>query len=185
MDLKITIAIIAGTVTAAGWLTNHVLSERALRLRQRIQSQLEHTTQQLEELYGPLAVHIIEGKRAYTDLLETLGRESVFRDSDPLPTEDLDAWMFWLEHSLLPRNRAIRDLLVAKIHLIEGALMPSSYVTFLQHVSSWEIKHSRWKDEGVEYGWQPSVDWPENFSAEILESFDHIKARHAHLVNQL
>lgn len=185
MDLKIAVAIIAGIVTAVGWLTNHVLSERAQRRRQRLQSQLEYATQQLEELYGPLAVHIIEGKRVYTDLLETLGRESVFRNSNPLPTEDLDAWMFWLEHSLLPRNRAIRNLLSTKIHLIEGSLMPSSYVTFLQHISSWEVKHSRWKEEGVEYGWQPSVDWPENFSAEILETFELIKARHAQLVSQL
>jgi hypothetical protein len=164
---------------------NHVLSERANRRRQHLQEQLAYTTQQIEELYGPLAFLIIEGQRVFKDLLESLGRNYVFLDDQPLPPDELKTWMFWLEQSFLPRNQEIRRLLSAKTHLIEGSSMPRSFVTFLEHYSSWDIRHWRWTAEQVEYSWHSSINWPTDFSNDVLETFRLLKDRHARLVGRL
>ena len=42
---------------------------------------LDHLSEQLEKLYGPLAFLIIEGQRSYRDLLEILGRQQVFENA--------------------------------------------------------------------------------------------------------
>lgn len=117
MNIELTIALLAGAVTAAGWLVNHVLSERAERRRQHLQAQLEFTTRQLEQFYGPLAFLMIEGRRVFDDLLDSLGRRYVFLEDEPLPADELETWMFWLDQSFLPRNREIRHLL--PLHLLK------------------------------------------------------------------
>ena len=164
VGIELTVALLAGTVTAVGWFINHVLNERAERRRQHLQAQLKFTTQQLEELYGPLVFLINEGQHAWDDLLNLLGREYVFVEVGstevPLPPEELKAWMFWAEHSFMPLNREIRRLLSTKTHLIEGSVMPDSFDIFLKHYSTWEIRHLRWTKEQVEYSWHSSTDWP-------------------------
>jgi hypothetical protein len=143
VGIELTVALLAGIITAVGWFINHVLSERAERRRQHLQAQLKFTTQQLEELYGPLVFLISEGQHAWNDLLALLGRPHVFvtvgHRELPLPPEGLKAWMFWAEHSFLPLNREIRRLLSTKTHLIEGSVMPKSFDRFLKHYSTWEI----------------------------------------------
>lgn len=185
MSSELSIALLAAGITAFGWLVNHVLSERADRRREHLRAQLKYTTQQLEELYGPLAFLIIEGQQIFSDLLDSLGRPYVFIEGEPLAPEELKTWLFWLDSSFLPRNREIRDLLSSKTHLIEGSSIPDSYVAFLEHYSSWEIRHLRWTREQVEYSWHSSVNRPEEFGAHVLESFRKLKERHAELVGEL
>lgn len=190
MDIELTVALLAGTITAVGWFINHILNEHTERRRQHLQAQLKFTTQQLEELYGPLAFLIIEGQQAFSDLLDSLGRRYVFlavghRTDEPLPPEELKTWIFWVEYSFLPRNHEIRRLLSTKTHLIEGSVMPNSFVTFLKHYSSWEIRHLRWTKEHVEYSWHSTINWPNDFDSEVLEAFRILKERHTRLVGQL
>lgn len=185
MNQELALALFAGGLTAAGWLVNHILGERAERRRRHVQAQLDYTTQQLEELYGPLAFLIIEGQQIFSDLLDSLGRRHVFDGDRPLPPDELQTWMFWLENAFLPSNRQIRDLLRSKTHLIEGARMPDSFARFLEHYSSWEIRHLRWTMEQVDYSWHSGVNWPDEFSAEVLATFRRLKQRHAGLVGQL
>jgi hypothetical protein len=189
VGIELTVALLAGTVTAVGWFINHVLNERAERRRQHLQAQLKFTTQQLEELYGPLVFLINEGQHAWDDLLNLLGREYVFVEVGstevPLPPEELKAWMFWAEHSFMPLNREIRRLLSTKTHLIEGSVMPDSFDIFLKHYSTWEIRHLRWTKEQVEYSWHSSTDWPKEFESNVREAFRILKERHTRLIGQL
>ena len=185
MPLELMLALLAAAVTALGWLVNHVLAERAARHRQHLEAQLEHTTRQIESLYGPLAFLIIEGKQVFADLLESLGRNYVFVEGEDLPEDELETWLFWLDNSFLPANREIRDLLRDNAHLIEGSEMPESYATFLQHYSSWEIHHLRWQKQQHAYNWHSSINWPTAFADDVLATFSLLKQRHARLVGQL
>src|SRR6266567_7765045 len=73
MAITWAIAILGAVVTAFGWLVTHILSASAENRRQRLISQMEYTKQQLEELYGPLAFLILEGRQTFRDLLAALG----------------------------------------------------------------------------------------------------------------
>jgi hypothetical protein len=185
MDIKTLIALLAIFVTVAGWLINHVLqSQREYKTKKR-EALLRYTERQLEELYGPLALLLIEGRRTFKDLLEIFGRKYIFVDDQPLSKEEFKTWIFWAENDFMPRNDKIKTLLMSKTHLIEGDEIPESYITFLDHCNSWQINHLRWKEEKVEYTWRSKIDWPKEFSKDVLATFKKLRKRHASLIFEL
>ncbi|MBE9159203.1 hypothetical protein IQ265_20530 [Nodosilinea sp. LEGE 06152] len=185
MEPSIVVAIVAGSVTAIGWMVNHVLTDHREREKRQTEASLKYVEKQLEELYGPLAFLLYEGRQTFQDLLDTLGRNYVFMHGNSLSKEDLKTWLFWAEYSFLPKNEKIRELLVCKTHLIEGSRFPESYVTFLNHHSSWFIQHQRWKEESVAYSWHSKINWPIEFEQEIIQTFERLKAKHSALLGKL
>ena len=185
MDVKILLALIAGVVTIAGWLINHILQSNREQKTKKRDALLQYTDKQLEKLYGPLAFLLIESKRTFQDLLEIFGRNYVFSIDHPLSEEELKTWLFWAENDFLPRNEKIKSLLMANTHLIEGGDFPESYITFLDHCNSWQINHTRWKKENIEYGWSSKINWPKEFSNEVLDTFRALRRRHASLITEL
>jgi len=182
-EIKIQTAIIAGSVTAIGWLVTHVLAVWREDLKHSREAYLLHTEKQLEELYGPLAFQVYEGRRTFKDLLSTLGRSAVFLSSgESLSEDDLKTWQFWAENDFRPRNKTIKQLLLNKPHLIEGNSMPKSYVEFLDHCNSWEINHLRWELEGVEYSWHSNINWPDKFEEDVINVFSQLQKRRASLI---
>jgi len=177
MDIKIAVALIAGSITALGWVANHILSSRREAKRVEVQEKLDFTKEQLEKLYGPLAFVILEGRRTWSDLLTVLGRDIVFEGSNELPEHEQQTWKFWVDYEFLPRNRKIRDLLESNTHLIEGESIPKSYSDFIEHESSWRLRYARWEKEGGEYPWTSSTNWPNHFEKDVLNTFRVLKAR--------
>src|SRR5262249_25636582 len=153
MEPAITVAIIAAAISVLGWLVNYILSSRSERERTRLASQLSHVQKQLELLYGPLAFMIYEGRQTFNDLREKLGPRPFFGGGRVLTDEELDLWLFWVDHDLMPRNAKIEELLATNSHLIDGDELPASYITFLNHYNSWRIEHDRWKEKDVRYSW--------------------------------
>jgi hypothetical protein len=187
MDVRLQTAILAGAVTALGWLVTHILSRIDDRRKTRRDFLLDHTAKQLAELYGPLAFLLLEGERSWEELKQTVDVNSlqIYDPAySPESSDDLRSWLFWVERDFMPRNRQIRDLLATKTHLIEGERVPSSYQQFLEHYKSWEINHLRWTEDGIKYPWHSRVNWPSEFSREALDTFYRIKHRHWTLVNQ-
>ncbi len=177
MNISILIAIISGAVTAIGWLVSHILISRREDENRRIEASLRFIERQLEELYGPLAFSVWDSTRAFTDLLETLGRSYVFHPDRPLPEDELKVWLFWLDNFFFPKNEKIKELLMTKTHLIEGDEMPASYIKFLEYYNSWNIDHLRWKKESIAYSWHSKMNWPEQFSLDIINTFKSLKAQ--------
>lgn len=185
MDVAVTAAIIAALVSIISWIANYIFSGLAERRHQKLSASLKHIEKQLEELYGPLAFLIIEGKRSFYDLLEALGRNCVFSIEKDLSPEELKTWLFWAENDILPRNEKIQVLLSSKTHLIEGGKMPKSYLNFLDHYNSWKLSHLRWKKEGKKYSWHSKINWPEDFDNNVLNTFENLKQRHSCLVGKV
>jgi hypothetical protein len=179
MNTAVFVAVLAGSVTALGWLANYLLSARADRRGREAEALLRHTERQLEELYGPLAFLVIEGRQTFRDLLASLGRNYVFRPGGTLPDNELKTWLFWVDNDLLPRNEQIKRILMDKTHLIDRDEMPASYVAFLDHHNSWKINHLRWQKEQVPYSFRSSVNWPKEFEDDVIDTFGRLKARHA------
>ena len=57
--------LIAGSVTALGWLVTHVLTVWREDVNRSREALLNHTARQLEELYGPLVFQVYEGRRTW------------------------------------------------------------------------------------------------------------------------
>ncbi len=185
METPIYVALIAAILTAIGWIVNHQLTHHRDERSRRHQASLKFIERQLEELYGPLAFLLHEGRRAFSDLLESLGRSHIFTEGVELPEEEHSTWMFWVENSFLPKNQKIKELLMTKTHLIEGEQFPQNYVAFLDHHNSWMIHHERWLKEKVPYSWHSKVNWPVEFEFEVLQTFESLKRKHAKLIGEL
>lgn len=185
MDTAVIVAVITAAVSIAGWFANHVLAARSERKRLRLTAQLAQVDKQLEELYGPLAFLVYEGRATFQDLLDTLGRDYVFADGRPLPQDELRLWLFWVDHDLMPRNAAIQELLSSKAHLIVGGDIPDSYLRFLDHYNSWRVTHERWKTEGIAYSWHSKMNWPLDFDHDVITSFRQLRRRHAELIGEV
>jgi hypothetical protein len=185
METPVVVALVAGVVTAIGWLVNHWLTANREEARRRTEAQLKFVERQIEELYGPLASLLHEGRRTFADLLQALGRTYVFHDDDFLPPEELKTWLYWAETEFLPRNEKIKDLLKSKTHLIDGPTFPESYVQFFDHCNSWAINHRRWKDQKIAYSWRSKINWPDEFENEVLGTFASLKAEHSNLLGRL
>ena len=178
MNTSLVVGIIAASVTLIGWLVNHILTGQRDRRNQHLAASLKFVERQLEELYGPLAFLIMEGRRTFQDLLETLGRDYVFDEKDSLSDGDLKLWLFWVENDFFPRNEKIQQLLMTKTHLIEGNKVPSSFLKFLEHHNSWKVLHLRWQKDGVKYSWHSKINWPASFEKDALRTFNSLKAEH-------
>jgi hypothetical protein len=178
-------ALIAAGAAALGWFANHWLTSQREERRRRAEAQLKFVERQIEELYGPLAGALYEGRRTFLDLLDSLGRRFVFPESGSLSANDLKTWLFWAESEFLPRNNYTKQLLTSKAHLIDGATFPESYIEFLDHCNSWAVNHRRWKEQEVEYSWRSKLNWPESFEREALATFHELKQRHAQLIGAL
>jgi hypothetical protein len=177
-------ASIAAAIAVMGWIVTHWLTNAREKQKHRLEASLKFTERQIEELYGPLAILLLEGRQSFEDLLAFLGRKSVFVGHEPLSDEDRKTWLFWVENELLPRNEKIRDLLLGKIHLIEGAAVPKSFLTFLDHHNSWTVNHKRWKSEGVIYPLRSKINFPDDFMPDVLDTAWKLKARHSEYVRQ-
>ncbi|MDG4859704.1 hypothetical protein P8605_16355 [Streptomyces sp. T-3] len=176
MDPALLATLIAAVVTAGGWIANHALSTRADRRRKEHEARLAHVEKQLEQLYGPLVFLVEEGRSAFRDFCDTLGRPFVFAGDDSLTARELELWLFWVDHHFMPRNQAVQELLSAKAHLIVGDRIPDSYVAFIDHYNSWRVNHLRWKEQGVAYSWHAKANWPRQFDTDVLESFERLKS---------
>lgn len=185
MNPAILVALITASVTAVGWLVNNVLSQRREVRKAQTEASLRYVERQLEELYGPLAALMFEGRQIFQELLDSLGRSYVFRGHAPLPPDELKIWLFWTETSFLPRNLLIRDLLTSKPHLVDGGAFPESYIAFFRHESSWRIRHQRWVKEQVPYYWHSTINWPVQFETDVITTFTVLKATHAELLGAL
>ena len=185
MQTPIWTALIAVVGAAVGWFANHWLTVRREEARRRVEAQLKFVERQIEELYGPLAASLLEGRRAFLDLLDDLGRSYVFHADRELSPKDLKTWLFWAESEFLPRNETIKNLLRSKAHMVQGDHLPESYVSFLDHCTSWSINRRRWKEQGVAYSWRSKINWPDKFENEVLATFRELKGTHAHLRGKL
>lgn len=177
--------LIAAIVTAAGWLANHRLTARSERERRQYETSLAHVDKQLEQLYGPLVFLVQEGRAAWKEFCDSLGRGIVFEGEGRLNEEEMRLWLFWVDNEFMPRNAAIQTLLSSNAHLIEGNQMPQSCLMFIEHYTSWRLTHLRWKEERVSYRWRARVNWPSQFEFEVIDTFKRLKNQQARLAGQL
>jgi hypothetical protein len=165
-----------------GWIVNNIWTTYANSKAKRLDAATRFIERQLEELYGPLFFLIIEGRRTFRDLLDALGRNYVFQEDRHLSPDELKTWLFWVDYDFLPRNEKMKQLLESKTHLLVDAIIPDSYLTFIDHHNSWKVNHCRWQKEGVEYAWHSKINFPKQFEEDVISTFSRLKQKHSLLL---
>jgi hypothetical protein len=124
-----------------------------------IQSQIERKERQLSEFYGPIYAMLKRGR--------TLVRLLLDGKLDPIREQ------FWV--LAYKTNSEIETILLTRSHLIEGQVMPLSFIQFLTHVPLWRA----W-GEATGGTPPPKEEIPEawystTFEADVYETTERLK----------
>lgn len=127
---------------------------------------MTRTEEQLEELYLPLLLMQVRGKKVFRLFLSLLGRTYVFPAYRNLPDGEMALWAYWADNAFIPMNQEIATLIQSKIDLIDGK-MPSSFRRFIAYHQAFKAEQERWIREGGEY--RHPGNFPGDFESEILD----------------
>lgn len=176
MDTALLVAIITATASILSWVINSIYSSWKTKRKEKFEARLKFIEKQLEELYGPLAFLVHEGENSFKSIFKTNRKKWVsLKGDDPIPKDQLELWIFWVENDFFPRNEQIKHLLMEKTHLIEGSKVPDSHLQFMEHYNTWKLDHQRWQEDGIEYSFISRVNFPDTFNDEVLETFNCLK----------
>jgi len=177
LSSAITAALLSGSVAAAIMtfvlraLFGQLLDSRLERLRQELQadlkiremtlqSQIDFKERQLSELYGPVYAHLKRGRA-----LVHLWKVGKLKEIEP------DFWTL-ARHT----NNEIERLIINNSHLIDGPVIPDSFVRFLIHVPIW---HAFMDSERGRVPFTPE-EFPEayyhgSFEVDVYETTSRLK----------
>lgn len=127
-----------------------------------LRSHIERRERQLAEFYGPIYSRLKRGRPIFDFWCE--GR--------------LDEVEHSIREMFVEHNRAIVDILVSKIHLIEGATIPESHIKFLSHVVIWHA-YLDTPHRGIPFSKEefPSAYMSDDFEKEIIATTEGLKAQ--------
>jgi hypothetical protein len=127
-------ALSGAVVAAARWFVSHTLSTRRDESARRTEATRDFLGRQIEELYGPLL-----GLIQYSRMVFDIGTKKLPTDQQRhidfarFTGRDDEIWRFFVEGYFLPVNAQIRNLIRAKMHLLDGAVLPDSFAQFFVH----------------------------------------------------
>ena len=121
----VTGAAVAALAGGIGWITAYVLNSQREDRTKRLQLTIEHTSTQLRDFYAPLV--------ALTEQLDTLAqvKEEIIKGKSQEVIYDLTGTFY--ENFFLPIHTEINSILKTKVHLLEGASTPQSFVSYFEH----------------------------------------------------
>lgn len=187
MDMILTTTIVGTTSTATGWFIANILSAHAdrhrhMRTRQsqfaqeKRERQLHFVQQQLNELYGPLALLVLEGQQTFETLIETSGRGARYEhDAQAMPQHELEAWFVRIEADFFPCHEQIRELLLHNLHLVAGDRIPESFLLFLSHRQAWKQHYEWYLKQQRTCTWHERLNWPGQLNRDVLTTLHQLK----------
>ena len=147
-------AVITASASAIVAVLVFVLNRQNQYQFERRQALLARVNAQLRELYGPLQALVHVNELVWKSLRDSsalpAGNERI--DMGQLGKHELGTWMAWLNHSLMPANVRMRDLILDHADLIIEAEMPGPLLAFCAHVSAYEVILRSNAESGVHAG---------------------------------
>ncbi len=125
-----------------------------------LEAQIAFKEKQLSEFYGPIYALLKRGRTIYKYVMDgKLG--------------DIDEH---LRKMAVEANNAIVNIILTKSHLIEGSVIPNSYIHFLTHVEIWHA-YLKTEFQGVPYSQSefPEAYYPVEFEKDIYLTTEALK----------
>jgi hypothetical protein len=151
---------------------------------ERRQALLTRVNAQLRELYGPLHALVRVNELVWKSLRDSsvLPSSDERVDAGQLGKRELDTWRAWLNHSLMPANMRMRDLILGHADLIIEAEMPGPLLAFCAHVSAYEVLLLPETESGAPAGTR-LIGHPGDIYVDYVDrSFAALKAEQARLL---
>jgi hypothetical protein len=184
-----TAAIIGTSVTAVvtivGWNVSHILAKKREDDTRRLEKELRHIQQQIEEFYGPLFNLIEQIFNVWTvreNVLFPGGRPDDMAGTD-LRRDKIPA--FIQECYFFPLHEKIGAILISKLYLVDAVTVPDSFKQYLEHSTQQIVQHRLWKELNVSTDNVPGVPWPDEFYDDIRNALESLMNRQDRLLKKL
>lgn len=135
-------AFVTGSVAVYAIRANNRTTTRTLRhgaARELGKISLEHKTQQLNELYGPLLLLLEENRRLAQKLREGKGDPEKWRLLDHLPEVLNNAHDKAIVDEIMEIDARVEDLIINKAGLVRSPGPPESFYIFLGHYKTLKL----------------------------------------------
>jgi hypothetical protein len=131
-------ASIGAIVTVSGWYVTYTYTKRMEDRRRRLEARLHYTSQQIEQLYGPLLSLIEQIFNVWSVRAKILENCDCSSEQNTAIRE-----LIWRQY-FTPIHVEIAALLRTKLYLLEGSNLPESFAKYLEHAMQEECQHLLW-----------------------------------------
>jgi hypothetical protein len=177
-------ALTLATIAVAGWLVTEFLARRRERRLRRDEAALRFLERQIEELYGPLVGLIQYSKHIFEVAQQRLPTENGRIIYEHFNSEHTTILRFFIENYFLPSNKQIGNLIRGKMHLLESASLPESFVQFFRHEAMYECLDRLWREKRIP-SMIPGEGWPQSFGPDAVATLERLSSKHRDYLKRL
>jgi hypothetical protein len=160
------VAILSAIVTVIGWFVVRWREDR----RQAIERQMKYCERQIEEFYGPLfsLMHDIFAA-------EEVQENFIKAESN----EETTIRTYFQQNYFLSLHAEMIQILKAKLYLVQGANVPSSFAEYLKHACDdrGRAELNIWPEK--------SFEWPREFEEHLTNGLKTVMQKYDDLIHRL
>jgi hypothetical protein len=138
---------------------------------ERAQMRMQRLQEQIEQLYGPL-FSIIDQLDTCNRIEPRIAKDNAMTDEQRQSFKRFMCYEFYL-----PLHRQIRDILQAKLYLIDGLTVPKSFLEYMEHSAQYEIQTRLWFEKGIASDRTEGAPYPAEFNDDVEFSRGRIMSR--------
>ncbi len=178
MDNQIILLLVGQGLTLLGLLVSTWLNRRhTTRLYETqisIDKRTDYLEKQLTEFYGPISA-LLSVQKA---LLKTRWDPDTRTNTDEITPE---MWHSLRDEVMIPNAQAIADIVTSNFHLIEGEVLPDSFLAYLLHARMWSLS-VKYNFDHAKY--MEKYSFPTEFADEINETAERLKKQYYQLLRR-
>lgn len=179
IETQVLAAIITGSITIfGGFLINFYLKKKENNTK-RLQIKMEYVNKQIEELYGPLYSYIQQIFNYWDVRQRLLSPEGLnHQDRDRIK-------IFFRERYFSSLHIQIRELIKNKYNLVEGIVLPDSFLIYLQHSTLETTQITIWNELNIDTQHTNGIPWPDDFDKDVKQSLDYLMKKYEQLLKEI
>jgi hypothetical protein len=176
------IALLAGIVTASGWVVTYYLTKRKEDRVRRIENTIKYLERQIQEFYGPLfnLVHQIVICNHVQHSLIYSGRTPNISADDRAKIEQ-----FFQEKYFIPLHEEMIRILKTKLYLIDGIEMPDSFYTYLRHSTQEQVQRALWNGYHIDTSHVRGIPYPNELYQDVKSGLDSVMLKYEQCLKSL
>jgi hypothetical protein len=172
-------ALITGAITIVGWYVTYAYTKSREDRTRRLDIALKLKARQIEELYGPL-LSLIEQIFTVWQVRQNILAGDRHTGDDQRRVREF----FWKLY-FSPLHEEIGALLRAKLYLLEGGHVPTSFEEYLEHSTQEACQHRIWAELAVDTSAVQGRKWPADFHEDVKGAFNRLMAEYQAGVTRL
>jgi hypothetical protein len=139
-----------------------------------INKRTDYLEKQITEFYGPISAMLAVQK----ELLKTRWDPDTRTTTGQITDE---MWHELRDEVMIPNAQAIADIVTRNFHLIEGEVLPGSYLAYLLHARLWALSEKHAFDKGR---YLENFSFPVEFADEINATAKRLKKQYYQLMRR-